>query len=236
MTATAMSPADALPLQPPARPGPEAAGPVPLLVPRALRAAGRTLAIDVARTQEEAAMCFAIRSAVYIGEQECPYDEEFDGNDFTATHVLARVDGEPCATVRLRWFEGWFKLERLAVLRAWRGHGLGRAAAEWSLAFARRKGFSRGYAHAQLDLLGFWLTVGGVSEVPGVRFRFSDHAYAAIRFDLEPDAAAPAMHDDPLVLNRPEGRWHAPGPIDASADRPAVNVGARARGRRADAA
>lgn len=37
----------------------------------------------------------AIRSAVYIGEQACPYDEEFDGNDLAATHILAFVDNEP---------------------------------------------------------------------------------------------------------------------------------------------
>jgi predicted GNAT family N-acyltransferase len=214
----------------------EAAGPIPVAVPRAVRAAGRTLAIDVARTHEEIAMCFAIRSAVFIGEQECPYDEEFDGNDFAATHVLARVDGEPAATVRLRWFDGWFKHERTAVMRPFRSLGVGRATVRWSLDLARRKGYRLGYGHAQLDILDYWTSIEGVSEIPGLRFSFSDHAYAAIRFDLEPDAAAPAMTDDPLVLNRPEGLWHRPGPLDASAERPAVNVGAHARSRRADAA
>jgi predicted GNAT family N-acyltransferase len=31
----------------------------------------------------------AIRSAVYVGEQECPYDEEYDGNDMTGVHLLS---------------------------------------------------------------------------------------------------------------------------------------------------
>ncbi len=48
--------------------------------------------ITVAREISEVMKAAAIRSAVYIGEQNCPYDEEFDGNDFAATHLLAYVD------------------------------------------------------------------------------------------------------------------------------------------------
>ena len=36
-----------------------------------------------------------MRSAVYIGEQECPYEEEFDGNDLAATHLIGYVGNEP---------------------------------------------------------------------------------------------------------------------------------------------
>jgi hypothetical protein len=57
----------------------------------------------------------AVRSAVYIGEQSCPYDEEFDGNDLAATHLLALVDNEPAGCMRLRFFGDFAKLERLAV-------------------------------------------------------------------------------------------------------------------------
>jgi predicted GNAT family N-acyltransferase len=192
------------------------------------------LEIRVACNQDELAMCFAIRSAVYIGEQSCPYAEEFDGNDHTATHVLALIDGEPAATVRVRWFAGWFKLERVSVRREFRGmargrESVGRAISCWTFDLARRKGYMLGYAHARLDLLPFWMKLKEVGEIPGIRFTFSDHAYTAIRFDLEPDPAACSMFDDPIVLNRPEGQWHQPGPIDGSITRAPVNIVAQAR-------
>ena len=60
--------------------------------------------IKLASTSDELMQCFALRSAVYIGEQQCPYWEEFDGNDFTATHLILYVDGEPASSMRLRWF------------------------------------------------------------------------------------------------------------------------------------
>jgi hypothetical protein len=62
----------------------------------------------------------AVRSAVYIGEQSCPYNEEFDGNDLAATHLLALVDNEPAGCMRLRFFGDFAKLERLAVRREFR--------------------------------------------------------------------------------------------------------------------
>ena len=47
------------------------------------------IGITVARTFEDLSRVISMRSAVYIAEQECPYEEEFDGNDLAATHLLA---------------------------------------------------------------------------------------------------------------------------------------------------
>lgn len=71
-----------------------------------------------ATSLDEIMQCLTLRSAVFVARGE-PYDEEFDGNDFTAsTHLLA-VDeaGRPIGTMRIRAVAGdtvvW---ERLAVL------------------------------------------------------------------------------------------------------------------------
>ena len=68
--------------------------------------------IKLAATSDELLQSFALRAAVFMGEQQCPYDEEFDGNDYTATHVIMYVDGEPAGTMRLRWFQSFCKFER----------------------------------------------------------------------------------------------------------------------------
>ena len=43
------------------------------------------IGITVARSFEDLSRVIAVRSAVYLSEQECPYEEEFDGNDLSAT-------------------------------------------------------------------------------------------------------------------------------------------------------
>ncbi len=71
--------------------------------------------VTVVRNQDDLAKVMAVRSAAYIGEQTCPYDEEFDGNDFASTHLLGYVGDEPVASIRIRCFAGFAKVERLAV-------------------------------------------------------------------------------------------------------------------------
>ena len=74
-----------------------------------------SLSLKVVNTAEELQQAFAIRSIVFMGEQRCPYNEEFDGNDFAATHILGLVDGEPAVTGRVRYFGEFVKFERFAV-------------------------------------------------------------------------------------------------------------------------
>ena len=55
----------------------------------------------VARTLNDMMQVAAIRAAVFMSEQKCPYDEEFDGNDLcAATHILGYVNDEPAACLR----------------------------------------------------------------------------------------------------------------------------------------
>ena len=62
----------------------------------------------------------AIRNSVYIGEQECPYEEEYDGNDLSATHLLAYIGDEPVGCLRLRFFADFAKFERIAIRKEFR--------------------------------------------------------------------------------------------------------------------
>jgi len=73
------------------------------------------LEVRVARTLDDLMMVVAIRALVYMGEQNCPYAEEFDGNDLVATNLIGFVNGEPAATVRMRYFGGFAKLVSAGV-------------------------------------------------------------------------------------------------------------------------
>ena len=67
---------------------------------------------------------FAIRREVFVGEQNCPPELEWEYED-ESNHFLALVDGEPAGASRWRKTEKGYKLERFAVLQRFRGLGVG---------------------------------------------------------------------------------------------------------------
>ncbi|MCZ4287878.1 GNAT family N-acetyltransferase [Hoeflea alexandrii] len=177
----------------------------------------RPTGIRVVNGFEDMMRVAAVRSAVYIGEQACPYDEEFDGNDLAATHLLALVDNEPAGCMRLRFFGDFAKLERLAVRREFRTSRTAFQLVRASVALCREKGFRRIYGHARQDYLGFWQHFGFKLKENGAPFAFSDHVFVEMVDDIEPSPTALSLKDAPYRLIRPEGAWHAPGPLEASA-------------------
>ena len=67
---------------------------------------------------------FAIRKTVFVEEQNCPPELEWEFED-ESTHFLARVDGQPAGAARWRKTDRGYKLERFAVLKEFRGYGVG---------------------------------------------------------------------------------------------------------------
>jgi len=178
------------------------------------------VSVTVARTIEDFMRVVTIRSAVYVGEQECPFDEEFDGNDFSATHLIGYIGDEPAACLRIRYFADFAKVERLAVRREFRKTRLSFQISKAAIELCRTKGYSRIYAHAQKRLLNFFERLG-FRPLPGRReFSFSDFDYVEIVLDTTPHPQAIAFGADPYLLIRPEGRWHEPGILERSAVRP----------------
>jgi predicted GNAT family N-acyltransferase len=68
---------------------------------------------------------FAIRRQVFVVEQNCPPELEWEFED-ESTHFLATVNGEPAGASRWRKTDKGYKLERFAVLEQFRG-GVGKA-------------------------------------------------------------------------------------------------------------
>jgi ElaA protein len=62
---------------------------------------------------------------VFIKGQRVPEAEEVDGKDEMCRHYLAEIDGVPVATARVMDLGGVAKIQRVAVLDAYRGQGLG---------------------------------------------------------------------------------------------------------------
>src|SRR6201990_3727411 len=73
----------------------------------------RTTTIRIARNLTDLMIVASIRSAVYLAEQDCPLEEEFDGNDLVAAHFIGYVGKEPAGCLRVRFFGEFAKVERL---------------------------------------------------------------------------------------------------------------------------
>ena len=67
---------------------------------------------------------FAIRREVFVGEQNCPPELEWEFEE-ESNHFLATVNGEPAGASRWRKTDKGYKLERFAVLAKFRGKGVG---------------------------------------------------------------------------------------------------------------
>ena len=177
----------------------------------------------VAATSDDFQRVIALRAAVFMAEQLCPYDEEFDGNDYCATHVLGLVNGEPAGVMRLRYFASFAKIERLAILPRFRRTPIAKIIVETGIEICRRKGYTSLYAHAQKRLVAFWGRFGFEQLHKNAQLIFSDHEYVEIGAEILPHEYPITRMSDPLLIIRPEGDWDQPGILDRSAARPATN-------------
>jgi predicted GNAT family N-acyltransferase len=180
----------------------------------------KTVSVTVARSADDWLRVVCIRSAVYIGEQECPFDEEFDGNDFAAVHLLGYVGNEPAACLRIRYFADFAKIERLAVRKEFRHTVVSFQLVRAAIELCRVKGYRRIYGHAQKRLLNFWGRLGAIPFPGGKEFAFSDFDYVEVMGNFEPNPNAIRIGTDPYIIIRPEGRWHESGVLERSASRP----------------
>jgi predicted GNAT family N-acyltransferase len=181
------------------------------------------LRVDVATSSDDVEKALAIRAAVFLVEQNCPYAEEFDGNDRSAMHLVGYVDGEPAGTLRLRFFADFAKPERLAVLPRFRGTLLAKELVDTAFNICRRKGYRTLYGHAEQHVEKFWARFGFKPMTKNYRLTFSDHEFVEMQADVDPHPDPLTVHSNPYLLVRPEGSWDAPGILDQSAARPATN-------------
>jgi predicted GNAT family N-acyltransferase len=115
---------------------------------------------------------FAIRREVFVGEQNCPPELEWEHEE-ESNHFLATVDGVPAGASRWRKTEKGYKLERFAVLKQFRGKGVGQALVQAVLNdLPPQAGYV--YLHAQVDAVTLYerfdfVKTGPEFEEAGIR-------------------------------------------------------------------
>ncbi len=99
-----------------------------------------------------------IRETVFIFEQAVPEELEWDGLDPLCAHVLARNEqGDAIGTARM---QANGTIGRMAVLKDWRGRGVGRVLLHTLLDLAAKQGLTRVTLSAQTHAVGFYKGAG----------------------------------------------------------------------------
>lgn len=106
----------------------------------------------------------SVRDAVFGEEQGVNRELDWDGGDPGCIHVVATESGgNAIGTGRMRP-DG--RIGRLAVLRGWRGRGVGAGMIEALVVSARRLGLARVYLHAQTHAIPFYERLGFEKDGP----------------------------------------------------------------------
>jgi predicted GNAT family N-acyltransferase len=95
------------------------------------------ISIKKAITDREVADCLKIRREVFIEGQHVPEEIELDGLEQESDNYLILKDNVPISTARIRYVNEngkvKAKIERVAVLSAYRGGGIGKRLMEYLL-------------------------------------------------------------------------------------------------------
>ncbi|WP_342507799.1 GNAT family N-acetyltransferase [Sporosarcina sp. FSL K6-2383] len=113
--------------------------------------------------EDDLQIAFHIRKEVFVKEQNVPFDEEFDEFDTLnelAEHILVYYNEQPVGTGRVRWVDGFGKLERICILESYRKFGLGKVIIGTLENIAEEKGLSRVKLHGQTHAEGFYEKLG----------------------------------------------------------------------------
>lgn len=114
--------------------------------------------IEQVSWQTHAAQLKMVREQVFLQEQQVPVELEWDGLDEAAQHLLAFSNaGEVIGCARLL-AEG--SIGRMAVLKPWRGLGVGRALLDKAIELFRQKNIKTVRLSAQMHAIPFYKKAG----------------------------------------------------------------------------
>ena len=115
-------------------------------------------------TEEQLREALAVRMEVFVKEQGVPADIELDEHDASPSacrHYIVRSDGATIAAGRYRTYEpGVAKLQRFAVLKPWRGAGVGTFLLRAMEEEAKREGYRAVILDAQCSAEAFYRRLG----------------------------------------------------------------------------
>lgn len=117
--------------------------------------------VKIVKTKEELELAFSIRKKVFVIEQGVPLHLELDEYDATSTHFIVLDQDKTIAAARLREIESKVgKVERVCVLKEYRGKKLGVLIMQKVEEYAIKQGWKKLKLNAQSYAVPFYEKLG----------------------------------------------------------------------------
>ncbi|MFP7494763.1 GNAT family N-acetyltransferase [Terribacillus saccharophilus] len=116
--------------------------------------------IIVAENSIQQQDAFQVRTLVFVEEQKVPADLEIDELENESIHFVGYEDGIPGAAGRMRFVDGYAKLERICILKDFRGKRYGNDLMWTMEEEAKKRGMKKAKLNAQIQALPFYERLG----------------------------------------------------------------------------
>jgi hypothetical protein len=163
----------------------------------------------VVTNSEQLLHAYAVRSICFMEETGLAAKRAFDGNDFQATHIVAYADEEPIGATRIRWFNGFAKIERTAFRQSHRSARTLKQTADFIFGHVAQKGYDKLLTLAKSKYAPVWVRVLGFREIrdrPAI-FSGDGEQFVELIKDLTIPTDAISIETDANILFRVEGAW-----------------------------
>lgn len=169
--------------------------------------------IKIASTTDEILNAFALREQIFVGDEGLDYHAEFDGNDFCATHLIARINQKTVGTMRIRYFKDFVKFERVCVVKEYRKTNVSKLMMDSAAKFCAAKGYSLVHGVCKKELLPRWAKINAF-PIEGAPVSVQHGmTLIAIEQQLPPAKQTINIKSSPETLNTKEGDWFEDMPI-----------------------
>lgn len=114
--------------------------------------------INIVTTDQDYRDCLYIRNKVFIEEQNINKKLEYDDKKVNAIYIVAKINLIAIGTARYRSTEIGMKLERFAVLKEYRGLGVGKSLVSFLVKILKSE--KNLYLNSQKKVAGFYKKLG----------------------------------------------------------------------------
>ena len=114
--------------------------------------------INIVTTDQDYRDCLYIRNKVFIEEQNINKKLEYDDKKVSAIYIVAKINLIAIGTARYRSTEIGMKLERFAVLKEYRGLGVGKSLVFFLIKILKSE--KNLYLNSQKKVAGFYKKLG----------------------------------------------------------------------------